>query len=249
MSLLSKLHNETHVPIDWIIEEGQSYCAIFDHNDTPIVISCTECSTTKQWIIDLTLVPLTEATTLPIQNIIDRIFQMVNHTDTNIKLVNYGDYASIMESICKNISLWYEVDYYKSDRCYTIVPTQPGDLLVEEHNTSLMYHKLFPNYSLLRELEAFGYSFEMGAGLKLQKKFFASQHRNVSGPRRQRSIQSLLILKNGLFFRQIPKPQWVMLVDPTDNNSKTWGEMFMRKLLDTEKTKYQNKLQAANQSS
>lgn len=117
--------------------------------------------------------------------------------------------------------------------------------LTEEHNTSLMYHKLFPNTRLLRDLEAKGYKFEMGGGLKLQRRFFSSTHRNSSGgPRRQRMIQSLIILKNGKFFREIPKAAWVQLVDPSDKDSKTYGEVFMRKLLDHEIEQYKQREQA-----
>lgn len=115
--------------------------------------------------------------------------------------------------------------------------------LSEEHNTSLMYHKLFPNTRLLRDLEAKGYKFEMGSGLKLQRKYFASQHRNSSGPRRQRMIQSLVIFKDGKFFRKIPKASWVQLVDPSDKDSKTFGEVFMRRLLDDENRRYKEREQ------
>lgn len=113
--------------------------------------------------------------------------------------------------------------------------------LDEEHNTSLMYHKLFPNKRLLRDLEAKGYKFEMGDGLKLHRKYYASQHRTSSGPRKQRMIQTLLIFKNGKFFRKVTKAAWVQLVDPSDKDSTTFGEVFMRKLLDEENRRFKER--------
>lgn len=113
-----------------------------------------------------------------------------------------------------------------------------AEILSEEHNTSLMYHKLFPNHRLLRDLQAKGYSFEMGSGLKLQRQYYASQHRNSSGPKRQRMLQTIVVFKDGKFFRKIPKASWVQLVDPSDQKSVTFGELFMKKLLDTEMQQY-----------
>jgi len=120
--------------------------------------------------------------------------------------------------------------------------------LTEEPNSSLMYHKLFPNRRLLRDLESKGYSFDMGAGLKLQRQYFGSQHRNTSGPKQQRMIQSLVIMKDGKFFRKIPKASWVQLVDPSDQNSKTFGEVFMTKLLQQENDLYKAREKAINDS-
>lgn len=117
------------------------------------------------------------------------------------------------------------------------------NILYEEHNTSLMFHKLFPNPKLRQELEARGYEFKMGEGLKLQRAFFGSQHRGKSAPKRQRMIQSLVILKDGMFFRKIPKASWVMLIDPSDKDSLTFGEAFMRKLLKSEIQKTEARMQ------
>lgn len=119
-------------------------------------------------------------------------------------------------------------------------------MLTEEANTSLMYHKLFPNRKLLRSLEARGYQFIMGDGLKLQRQYFSSQHRTNGGPKRQRMIQSLVILKDGQMFRKIPKSNWVRLVDPSDKNSLTFGEVFMRKILQQELQKQQDKINLIN---
>lgn len=116
-------------------------------------------------------------------------------------------------------------------------------MLTEEHNSSLMYHKLFPNSKLRKELESRGYTFKMGDGLKLQRKFFSSQHRAGSAPKRQRMIQSLIILKDGRMFRQIPKAAWVQLVDPSDKDSLTFGEVFMKKLLKLEIQKTEARIQ------
>jgi hypothetical protein len=110
--------------------------------------------------------------------------------------------------------------------------------LTEEPNSSLMFHKLFPNRRLLRDLESRGYEFVMGDGLKLQRQYFSSQHRANSGPKRQRMIQTLIIFKKGKFFRKIPKSSWVQLVDPSDGESKTFGEVFMKKLLQKELDAY-----------
>lgn len=117
-------------------------------------------------------------------------------------------------------------------------------MLTEEPNTSLMYHKLFPNKKLLRDLESRGYKFDMGSGLKLHRKYFASKHRNSSGgPKQQRTIQSLVIFKDNKFFRKIAKATWVNLVDPSDKHSITFGEVFMGKLLDNEVKKHKQRQQ------
>lgn len=114
------------------------------------------------------------------------------------------------------------------------------ELLTEEPNTSLMYHKLFPNRRLLRDLEGVGYKFQMGSGLKIYKKFYASTHRG-SGPSKRRTLQSIVILKDGQFFRKIPKSKWVQLADPSDMHSESWGAMFMKKLLGDEQRKIREK--------
>jgi hypothetical protein len=104
------------------------------------------------------------------------------------------------------------------------------ELLIEEPNTSLMYHKLFRNKQLLRDLEGLGYTFQMGSGLKIYKKYYSSTHRG-SGPSQRRTLQSIVIMKDGVFFRKIPKAKWVQLADPSDKDSLSWGELFMKKIL------------------
>lgn len=116
------------------------------------------------------------------------------------------------------------------------------ELLMEEPNTSLMYHKLFPNKRLMKQLEALGYTFQMGSGLKIYKKYYSSTHRG-SGPSQRRTLQSVVLMKDGSFFRKIPKAKWVQLADPSDKDSLTWGELFMKKILADHQKKTEDKRQ------
>lgn len=147
------------------------------------------------------------------------VSQMVKET------VNMNDLDAIVTGTNKLLFHIYE---YEGD--------WDGEVLTEEPNTSLMYHKLFPNKKLLRQLENFGYKFSMGQGLKIYKKHYASTHRG-SGPSKRRTLQSLVIHKDGQMFRKIPKPKWVQLVDPSDKDSETWGTVFMKKMLKAEEEK------------
>lgn len=104
------------------------------------------------------------------------------------------------------------------------------ELLNEEANTSLMYYKLFPNQKIIQELGDYGFEFKMGSGLKLMKRHLSRANR-ASGVHKHRTMQSIVITLNGRLYREIPKAKWVALVDPSDQNSRRYGDIFLDKLL------------------
>lgn len=104
------------------------------------------------------------------------------------------------------------------------------ELLVEEANTSLMYHKLFPNKTKIRTLEDLGFEFKMGSGTKILKRHLSRSSRS-RGAHKHRTLQTITILYRKRFFRSFTKAEWVMLVDPTDQHSQTKGDVFLDKLI------------------
>lgn len=104
------------------------------------------------------------------------------------------------------------------------------ELLAEEANTSLMYHKLFPNKTKIRQLEDLGFEFKMGSGTKILKKHLSRASR-AGGAHKHRTMQTITILYRKRFFRSFTKAEWVMLVDPTDQNSQTQGDVFLDKMI------------------
>jgi hypothetical protein len=229
VKLLTTLHEDLTRPFEWSQPSKTKTLCSFEYDGKHTIVEGN--LSNNLWSIDLTRVPLSANLISTLFNIVERHYTVAQRDNTSLSLRGYGDCAEVLRPICERLKLFYGCDFYQTDRQFIINENQIDDILTEEHNTSLMYHKLFPNLRLLRDLEAFGYKFEMGSGLKLHKQFFASKHRNKSAPTRQRTIQSLVIFKNGEMYRQIPKANWVMLVNPSDYNSKTWGEKFMEKLL------------------
>lgn len=150
--------------------------------------------------------------------------------------------------VLKRNAYFNDLDIYELIECgsgYTITTghklTESRELLlIEEPNTSLMYHKLFPDMNLLRSLENIGYTFRMGLGLKISKQHYATTHRG-SKSKDRRKLQSIVILKDGTFYRKIPKAKWVKLVDLTDADSVSFGTRFMKKLLSTHENQLQSK--------
>jgi hypothetical protein len=105
-------------------------------------------------------------------------------------------------------------------------------ILTEERNSLLMKHNLFPDQRLLRQLERYGFKFK-SSRKQFGKRMYGIFHRGsqASG----RTVQTLIIFKEDVFFREIPKKTWVALVDPEDATSETYGVVYMRKLLQKEK--------------
>lgn len=246
MSFLSELHQDNTTQISINQTSSTHISSSITLNLIEYTTSCIYQQVTSFWEMDFTKIPISENITSTLYNLIDRNYQLTRPSNSPMRLTGLGDYGYIVETICKKMQLFYGCNVSLSDRCIEITNSNENNTITEEHNTSLMYHKLFPNNELLRELEKYGYKFEMGNGIKLHKQFFASKHRNKSGPSRQRTIQTLIIFKNGQMYRQIPKSQWVLLVDPSNAKSKTWGEVFMQKLLAHEKQIFDSKIKAAN---
>lgn len=99
---------------------------------------------------------------------------------------------------------------------------------------SVSFEKLFPNKKLLIALQQRDYEFTMGEGIKIHRQYFASKHRAKGGPKKQRTMSSIVVLKNKHFFRKIPRTAWLMPVDTNKKGSKIWGEVFMERLLKDE---------------
>jgi len=146
--------------------------------------------------------------------------------------------------VIKEINSIYDYSAIKTSTGFVLTRGVDVDneILTEEPNTSLMYHKLFPDKRLLRDLESRGYTFQMGNGLKIYKQYYSSVHRG-SGPSKRRTLQSIVILKDGRLFRKIPKAKWVQLADPSDQHSDTWGTLFMRKMKKHEQDRIQTRKQ------
>lgn len=185
-----------------------------------------------------------------ISSITEIFRQFIQTTLGHDKLTIPHDF-DVMTPCYETLQFMFDLDIYRDGGSIVVENgnhqlMDGTEVLTEEPNTSLMYHKLFPNRRLLRDLEGVGYKFQMGNGLKIYKKFYASTHRG-SGPTKRRTLQSIVILKDGQFFRKIPKSKWVQLADPSDMHSETWGVMFMKKLLKGEQEKLSAKHDALSQ--
>lgn len=159
----------------------------------------------------------------------------------DFKILNSGDHIHNITWALKEFIDLYDINIRTEGG--TILVDTENNFITEEPNTSLMYYKLFKNKTLLRKLESFGYKFKMGSGLKLQKKAYSTTNRTKS-PSKHRTMQSIVILKDGRLYRKIPKAAWIQLQDPSDADSKTWGEIFMQKLVDNEERLLKSKLDA-----
>lgn len=104
------------------------------------------------------------------------------------------------------------------------------ETLLEEPNTSLMFYKLFPDQRITRQLECYGFTFQMGGGKKNLKTVLSRAHRS-RGVHTQRSKQTILILHHGRIFREFTTEKWSSHIDPSDKDSKTHGQAFLEKLL------------------
>lgn len=93
-----------------------------------------------------------------------------------------------------------------------------------------MYYKLFPNRTKIRTLEDLGFQFKMGSGQKILKQHLSRSSR-ARGVHSHRTLQNIVILYNGRFFRKFTKAQWMMLLDPSDKDSQTYGDKFLDELI------------------
>jgi len=142
--------------------------------------------------------------------------------------------------LLKHTAFFCELDISMVGDTITLSHNLLGSMLVEEPNSSLMYHKLFPDVTTLRDLENIGYTFKMGAGLAISKQHYATSHRGSKSASR-RSLQTIIIMKDGNMFRKMPKAKWVQLVDPSDKDSITYGVRFMKQLLKDHTDKLQSR--------
>lgn len=224
MSLLNELYNDVRTSFDWDIDNGThtsyfgSSSIEFNGSDDCTIVNPVVNESDFNKIATITDIIksfisahnprelILESSNLQIQQLFHTAFERV------AGMYGYGcmveDSSLIM---CKNL-----------------------EFLSEEPNSSLMYHRMFPNKRLNAELESYGYKFRDGGGMKLMRKHMGTTNRN-SGPHERRTMQSIVIFKDGRIFRKIAKQKWNQLVDPSDKDSETWGVKFQRKMVATER--------------
>lgn len=246
MNLLEKIYRDANAPLTWRLEESAISVGFTDIDDCWREHVFEETGD-NAWRV--TLFELHTDHICVYQRIVDAFAQQQEKNE-NLTLrietkKSLREYFTQILTPLKDLHdfLIYETidgDFLTltASKTYMFESQRMKEILTEEPNTSLMYHKLFPDKKLLRDLESKGYSFQMGSGLKIYKKYYASTHRG-SGPSQRRTLQSIVILKDGKFFRKIPKAKWVQLQDPSDKDSVTWGTIFMRKMLADHNTKQQ----------
>lgn len=251
MNLLQRMYEANNKMINWQHDETTSTVGFNDVDD------CYRSYTFEQmeddtWCVDINIIHDEHIATY--QSIVDAFVQHNSKNDDLMlefhTLSKHKDYMLQILKPLKHVHdfLVYEqrdgeFSVFTASKSTLLEHQSQHELLMEEPNTSLMYHKLFPDKRLLRDLETHGYSFQMGSGLKIYKKYYASTHRG-SGPSQRRTLQSIVILKDGKFFRKIPKSKWVQLIDPSDKDSVSWGTAFMKKMLANEVGLKQQRKQA-----
>jgi hypothetical protein len=230
MKLLKQLHSDLTTTISWIINESERVASFTSYDKTKHLI---EFKSIDEMSWDVSLEHNFTHSLKTYSSMISSFIQMNEGCEYILNISTSEQNISNLSHLINEMDIVYDCNIRKvKDNQYEISNKFYGtEILSEEPNTSLMYHKLFPSKYLLRKLKEKGYTFKMGEGLKIYKKHYGSTNRG-SGPSKRRTLQSIVILKDGKFFRKIPKSKWVQMKDPSDRESSIWGVIFMRKLLD-----------------
>ncbi len=232
MKLLKEIHADVSSTIKWTHHNDSKTATFVDNTNILHELRFTPISDTT-WSVLLERNFNTSMHTY--STVFSAFSQMFEHLDL-FELIIHSNRLNEKETmqVIKEIKHIYDYNVHSTnDGLYELcrgIENSSAEILTEEPNTSLMYHKLFPNKRLLRDLESRGYKFQMGNGLKIYKQHYASVHRG-SGPSKRRTLQSVVILKDGKIFRKIPKSKWVQLADVSDQNSVSWGTLFMKKMM------------------
>lgn len=224
MSLFDDIYNDIRSVVDWDIV-GANPTATFGNSE----ITFTESD--GVWIVNPVVSESEKNLTSTIKDLM--ITFISKHSPTKV-LVESEDASTrnTFEYVFDAVGGMY--NYSMIADGHTLELEQQVEYLQEEPNSSLMYHRMFPNKRLNAELESYGYTFRDGSGMKLMRKTMGSTNRN-SRPHERRTMQSVIIFKDGRIFRKIAKQKWNQLVDPSDKDSETWGVAFQRKIVASER--------------
>lgn len=224
MSLLNDLYQDVRSSIKWG-DTDNHITATFGNSE--VVFECVD----DQWTVNPVLLETDKDISTTVKDLVAAFISkyspqtlLVESDDAAVR--NVFEYAfNVVGSMYS-----YSVDLFE----HSVVLGEQVEILEEEPNSSLMYHRMFPDKRLNAELEAYGYKFRDGSGLKLMRKTMGSTNRN-SRPHERRTMQSIIIFKDGRIFRKIAKQKWNQLVDPSDKDSETWGVTFQRKMVAAER--------------
>lgn len=224
MSLLNDLYQDVRSSVKWG-DTDNHIKATFGNSE--VVFECVD----DQWIVNPVLLETDKDISTTVKDLVAAFISkyhpqtlLVESDDASVR--NVFEYAFNVVGGMYN----YGVELFE----HSIVLGEQVEILEEEPNSSLMYHRMFPDKRLNAELEAYGYKFRDGSGLKLMRKTMGSTNRN-SRPHERRTMQSIIIFKDGRIFRKIAKQKWNQLVDPSDKDSVSWGVAFQRKMVAAER--------------
>ncbi|MFY0655374.1 MAG: hypothetical protein JXR12_01220 [Neptunomonas phycophila] len=224
MSLLNDLYQDVRSSINWGDTDNHIKATF---GNSVVTFECVE----DQWIVNPVLIETDKDISTTVKDMIASFLSkhqpqtlLIESDDASVR--NIFEYAFNAVRGMYN----YNMDLFE----HTIVLGEQVEILEEEPNSSLMYHRMFPDKKLNAELESYGYKFRDGSGLKLMRKTMGSTNRN-SRPHERRTMQSIIIFKDGSIFRKIAKQKWNQLVDPSDSQSVSWGVAFQRKMVAAER--------------
>ncbi len=229
MSLLNDLYKDIRSDVNWTTSNGIT-TAVYENG----TVTFKPDSSDGDWIVE---VAISEYKSDTIKSIISKF---ISKFTPNKILVERGidEHRSVFEYVFNVVGELFEYGVIQSEN--SLLLDSAVEFITEEPNSSLMYHRLFPNKRVNAELEAYGYKFRDGSGMKLSRKHFGQTNRN-SGPSERRTMQSIIIFKDGRVFRKIAKQKWNQLVDTSDAESESWGVAFQRKIIADERRQRKEK--------